>query len=112
MTAEPEHLRKSEKNLTLQLKLIKLQRNDEICVGVNAAKAERIGEMAYGEIKALLLKYRGVLSAVRMGNQQRSLEQRNVQRLSCGGVEMQAIGISKRWAPPKGWRYSLCFIEI
>ena len=38
---------------------------------VNVAKAERSGWMAYGQI----------LSAVAMDNQQRSLEQRNVQRL-------------------------------
>ena len=56
------------------LKLTKLQRNDEICVSVNVAKAEKIGQMTYGEIKALLLKYGNVLSVIRMGNQQRNPE--------------------------------------
>lgn len=64
------------------LKLIKLQHNDEIYVSVNAAKAEKIDEMAYGEIKALVLKYVSVLSATRMGNQQPRPEKGKVQRLS------------------------------
>lgn len=34
-----------------------------------------------------------------MGNQQRSSEQENVQRLSLMGVGMQAIGIPKQRAP-------------
>ena len=65
----------------LTLKPIKLQRDDEICVGVNVAKAEKIDWMIYAEIKALLLKYNNVLSVVRMGNQQPSSEQEKVQRL-------------------------------
>ena len=47
-----------------------LQHNDEICVSVNAAKAEKNNKMTYAEIKALLLKYINVLSVERMGNQQ------------------------------------------
>ena len=65
----------------LTLKPIKLQHNDEICISVNVAKAEKINWMIYGEIKALLLKYYNVLSVIKMGNQQRSPEQGNVQRL-------------------------------
>lgn len=37
------------------LKTVRLQRNDEICVSVNVAKAEKIDCIAYGEIKAQLL---------------------------------------------------------
>lgn len=37
------------------LKAVRLQHNDEICVGVNVAKAEKTDCMAYGEIKASLL---------------------------------------------------------
>ena len=64
------------------LKPIKLQHSDEISASVNVAKAERIDWMAYAETKALSLEYDDVLSAERMGNQQPSLEQRKVQRLS------------------------------
>lgn len=57
------------------LKPVRLQRDDEICVGVKVVKTEKTDRMAYGEIKASLLKYNGVLRAVRMGNQQPSPEQ-------------------------------------
>ena len=63
---------------------------------MNVAKAEKINWMIYGETKALSLKYDNVLSIEEMGNQQPSLEQRKVQRLSREGVESQAIGDSKR----------------
>ena len=66
----------------LTLKPIKLQHNDEICIGVNVAKAEKINWMTYGERKALLLKYDSVLSVIKMGNQQPSPEKGKVQRLS------------------------------
>ena len=53
------------------LKAIKLQRNDEISICVNVAKAEKIDCMAYGEIKAQLYC---VLSVIKMGNQQGNSE--------------------------------------
>ena len=34
------------------LKIVKLQRRDEISSSVNVAKAEKINDMVYGEIKA------------------------------------------------------------
>ena len=46
-----------------------LQRKNEICLSVNAAKAEKNIEIAYAEIKAF-----NVLSAIIMENQQPSLE--------------------------------------
>ena len=58
----------------LTLKRIELQRKNEISLGVNVAKAEKINSMTYGEIKAFSLKYGSVLSVVKMGNQQPSPE--------------------------------------
>lgn len=58
----------------LTLKLFELQHSHEIKASANATKVERIGQMAYGEIKAYLLKYRYVLSVERMGNQPPSSE--------------------------------------
>lgn len=57
----------AEKN---NLKLNMLQHKNEICLSVNAAKAEKNIEIAYAEIKA----FTNVLSAIIMENQQPSLE--------------------------------------
>ena len=74
------------------LKAVRLQRNDEICVSVNVAKAEKTGCMAYGEIKAQIML---CPKCCVMGNQQPRPEQGKVQRLSRKRVGSQAIGGSK-----------------
>lgn len=62
------------------------QRRDETGSGVRAAKAEKNIRMAQGES----------LNAGTMGDQQRSPEQGNVQRLSCAGVGLS----SPKWFAP------------
>ncbi len=62
-----------------------LQRNDEICISVNAVKTEKNNCMVYGVS----------LSTERIGNQQRSPEKGNVQRLLRKQVGLQAVGRPK-----------------
>lgn len=63
-----------KRHINVTLKPIQLQRRDEIYSNVNATKVEKMNWMAYAEIKAFELKYSNVLSAKKMGNQQRSPE--------------------------------------
>lgn len=71
------------------------QHRIEINPGVTAAKAEKNAWMAHG----------ASLNAGTMGNQQRSLEQRNVQRLSLAGVGPSG---PKRSAPRKAGEDIVC----
>ena len=57
-----------------------LQHNDEICVSVNAAKAEKNKVWYMKEISKYLLTFNFKHDTIKMGNQQPSSEQEKAQR--------------------------------